>query len=91
MWWQVDLGRVRSLDRLALNWDSSAWPSKYEISASSDGTTFSLVREVAIGSPGWKVDAFPARKARYVRVTNTKSATFNGTGLWDARVFGPAD
>jgi glucose/arabinose dehydrogenase/PKD repeat protein len=91
MWWQVDLGRMRSVDRVALNWDESAWPTKYEISTSPDGTNFSLAREVTIGKPGWTVDPFAARRARYLRVTATKPATFNGVGLWDARVFGPAD
>ena len=91
VWWQVDLGRMRSIDRLALNWDESAWPTKYEISTSPDGSAFSLAREVSNPSPGWSVADFPARKTRYVRVTSTKPATFNGGGLWDARVFGPAD
>jgi glucose/arabinose dehydrogenase len=89
-WWQVDLGCVRSVDRLALNWHNEFAP-EYRIGTSADGVSFTTVAEVSVTRSGWETAAFPARGARYVRVTGVKRSGFGGISFWDARVFGPAD
>jgi PKD repeat protein/glucose/arabinose dehydrogenase len=89
-WWQVDLGSVRKVDTVELNWEA-AYPSSYRIQVSTDGTTFSDAASVSISNPGWRKTTFVARDARYVRVLAVTRATRHGISLWDARVFGPDD
>ena len=89
-WWQVDLGSVRKVSRVELNWEA-AYASRYRILTSSDGTTFTEVADVTTSAPGLKVTNFAAADARYVRVQGVTRATAYGISFWDARVFGPAD
>jgi PKD repeat protein/glucose/arabinose dehydrogenase len=89
-WWQVDLGSVRKVDTVEINWEA-AYPRSYRIQTSTDGTTFSDAATVAISNPGWKKTTFTARDARYVRVLSVTRATGYGISIWDARVFGPDD
>jgi glucose/arabinose dehydrogenase/PKD repeat protein len=88
-WWQVDLGTVKSVDRVEVNWEA-AYASAYRIQTSVDGTTFTTAASVTRGGPGLEATTFPARDARYVRVVADTRATPYGISFWDFRVFGPA-
>jgi len=89
-WWQVDLGSVRKVSKVELNWEH-AYASRYRILTSLDGTSFSEAADVTIGSSGTKASTFSARDARYVRIQGVTRATPYGISFWDARVFGPVD
>ncbi len=89
-WWQVDLGRSRRVSSVSLNWEA-AYASKYTISTSTNGSSFTTAATVTNTASGWKTTTFAARSARYVRVTGTTRATIFGISFWDARVQGPAD
>jgi hypothetical protein len=89
-WWQVDLGRARSVDTVTLNWET-AFASRYTIGTSTNGTTFTTAADVTISSPGVKTSSFTARSARYVRITGVTRATQWGISFWDASVFGLPD
>jgi glucose/arabinose dehydrogenase len=88
-WWQADLGAVRQVDTVSLNWEA-AYASSYKIQVSSDGSTFTDAASVSTTQPGWKTTTFPAAAARYVRVLGVTRATQYGISFWDAQVFGPA-
>jgi len=88
-WWQVDLGSVREINRVELNWQT-AYASRYRIrTRRKSGNSWSTAATVAISSPGLKVHTFPVRNARYVRIEGDQRATSWGLSLWDVRVFGP--
>ncbi|HXG76564.1 MAG TPA: PQQ-dependent sugar dehydrogenase, partial [Gaiellaceae bacterium] len=87
-WWQVDLGSVRSVSEVRLNWET-AYASRYQILTSQDGQSFTLAAEQQATSPGWLSTVFPERGARYVRVLGLTRATPWGFSFWDAEVFGP--
>jgi hypothetical protein len=98
-WWQVDLGRARAVDNLDLTWEYS-FPSRYLISTSLDGATFTDAATVDVpsvpvfrnGDAFDKSTGFPARLARFVRVTSIlRYRPQWGISLWEARVTGPAD
>ena len=89
-WWQVDLGSVRQVDTVVVNWES-AYASQYRISTSTDGTSFTDAATVTNGFAGPKTTTFPARGARYVRITGITRATAWGISFWDVNVYGPAD
>jgi len=89
-WWQVDLGSVRSVSEVRLNWEK-AYASRYQILTSTDGAGFSLAADVTSAAAGWKTTKFAARDARYVRVLGVTRATRWGISFWDAQVYGPED
>jgi hypothetical protein len=86
-WWQVDLGSDQTINRVDLNWEV-AYASQYRIrTRRSRSNAWSTAATVSIGSPGWNVTRFDARRARYVRIVGDTRATPWGISLWDARVF----
>jgi hypothetical protein len=88
-WWQVDLGSVRQIDRVELNWET-AYAARYSIQTrASSGDSWSTAATVTASSPGLRVHTFSARNARYVRIQGDQRATQWGISLWDVRVFGP--
>jgi hypothetical protein len=88
-WWHVDLGSVRQIDRVELNWET-AYASRYRIlTRRSSGGSWSTAATVTTWSAGLRVHTFPVRNARYVRIRGDQRATPWGISLWDVRVFGP--
>ena len=88
-WWQVDLGSIKQVETVGLNWEA-AYASSYQIQVSSDGSRFATVATVSLAAAGWKMTTFTATSARYVRVLGVTRATNNGISFYDAQVFGPA-
>jgi hypothetical protein len=89
-WWQVDLGRSTSVDRVAVHWEA-AYASTYRISTSQDGVSWTTAATPSITSAGERNTTFSTRKARYVRVTGVTRATRYGISFREARVYGAAD
>ncbi len=87
-WWQVDLGAVRRIDEVRVDWER-AFASRYRISTSADGARFSTAAEATIGRPGPATTRFAPRSARYVRIAGLRRATRWGTSFWDVQVLGP--
>jgi glucosylceramidase len=71
-WWMVDLGASNSLNRVDINWYSSASRSyKYKIEVSADNVTFTtVVDKTGNTATGDTSDSFTAT-SRYVRITVT--------------------
>ena len=88
-WWQVDLGSVKQVSRVELDWEG-AYASSYEILVSSDGTSFAQAATASASGPGARSTSFSARSARYVRVHALTRATQWGISFFSAKVFGPA-
>jgi hypothetical protein len=88
-WWVVDLGSVREINRVELNWET-AYASRYRVQTrSSTDNRWSTAENATTSSPGLIVHTFPPREARYVRIRGDQRATAWGISLWDVRVFGP--
>jgi glucose/arabinose dehydrogenase/PKD repeat protein len=85
-WWQVDLGSMKPVDTVSLNWEV-AYASSYKIQISSDGSAFTTVATVSATSPGWKTTTFTETSVRYVRVLGVTRVTVYGISFWDAQVF----
>jgi glucose/arabinose dehydrogenase len=89
-WWQVDLGALRTVDAVELNWET-AYASSYEIQTSTDGVNFATAATENISAPGLRRTTFAPRTARFVRITALSRATMFGISFFDARVYGGTD
>ena len=89
-WWQVDLGSLRTVDTVELNWET-AYASSYRLETSGDGAHFAPAATENISSAGLRRTTFAARAARFVRIRALTRATAFGISLWDARVYGGSD
>ncbi|MFF2569047.1 discoidin domain-containing protein [Streptomyces sp. NPDC058084] len=84
-WIRVDLGSVRSFDRLQLIWDP-AFARAYEVQVSDDGNTWRTLHTTSDGNGD--VDTVEARAtARYVRLQLTARGTGWGYSLHELGVY----
>ena len=97
-WIQVDLGSAVSFDRVDLLWEQ-AYAKTYVVQVSDDGSRWTDAEAVdnsAVPLPFLGADAslqsedFPARTARYVRISGGARATSWGTSLWSLSVIDSA-
>jgi hypothetical protein len=89
-WWQTDLGQVREIDRVTIDWEAS-YASEYRISTSLDGVHFSPAAEVSIRKAGVETTTFPVKTARFVRVTSVQRVNWGrGISFWSFEADGPA-
>lgn len=86
-WIQVDLGQVRALGRIVLNWELAAAQS-YKILVSNDGRNWQTAYAQQQGQGGVEKIALSAR-GRYVRLQGMKRTTGFGYSLWELEVYGP--
>lgn len=96
-WWQVDLGRARQVDSVALTWHV-ARAERYVVATSLDGAEFAPAADVAlrlsperlaeltVSERHTETTRFDARSARYVRVSSLERAPVARDGR--TRLFG---
>ncbi|MEZ0114718.1 acyl-homoserine lactone acylase PvdQ [Catenulispora sp. EB89] len=85
-WLQVDLGSVRQVGRVMLNWEA-AYGKAYNIEVSTDGKNWQTVYSTTTGHGGQEVDRFPATTARYVRMQGVQRGTGWGYSLYQFQVY----
>jgi hypothetical protein len=89
-WWQIDLGRARTVSRIELTNGGSHAPT-YRVGFSTDGVTFQNLPDQT-STIGKKTLDFTERSARYVRITGlTRADPTWGWTLDEFRVYGPAE
>ncbi|GAA0375883.1 hypothetical protein Acor_73220 [Acrocarpospora corrugata] len=86
-WLQVDLGSVRAIKKIVINWEH-AYASAYTIQVSDGSGEWETVRSAA-GIDGVQTLNL-STSGRYVRLHATKRATQWGVSLWEFQVFGTA-
>nr|WP_255645314.1 ThuA domain-containing protein [Actinoplanes polyasparticus] len=87
-WIRLDLGRVRTVNRVKLTWET-AYARAYQIQTSPTGRTWTTVYSTTTGNGG--IDDVPvAATGRFVRVLGTQRATQWGYSLYDVNVYAPA-
>ena len=82
----VDLGSVRSIDRVVLKWEN-AYAKAYLIQVSNDNQNWATVFTQAAGRGATETLDFPSTDARYVRMYGTQRATPYGYSLFEFQVF----
>jgi hypothetical protein len=86
MWFEVDMGSPRRIERVTLQHPTSQMPRGYVVQVSTDGTAW---QEVGRKDDNWgAVDVeFPALTARYVRVETTNSSPYHPWGIAEFAVW----
>ena len=80
MWFQVDMGSAREIERVALEHPNNQQPRGYVVQVSADGQAW---QEVGRKDDNWgSLDVeFPAASTRYVRVETTNSSQYHPFGI----------
>lgn len=86
-WWQVDLGAQREIRSVRTVWET-AYAARYRVQTSLDDTTWSTVRTVTAPRPQARRTSFPARDARFVRISGVERGTPYGYSLFEVGVYG---
>ncbi len=79
-WFRVDMGSAQSFSRIVLDCSSASgdYPRGYQVHVSNDGLNWGSPVATGTGSSGVTTITFAAQTARYIRVTQTGSAS----GIW---------
>ncbi len=86
-WWKVDLGSVKSVGRIVINWEA-AYDTQYSVQVSADNKTYTTVYSTITGDGGTDTITFPAKNARYVKLLCTKRVNSSwGTSFWEFEVY----
>ena len=80
MWFQLDMGSPRVVERVVLEHPASRQPRGYLLQVSADGQAW---QDVGRNDDNWaRVDlSFDAVPARYVRVSTTNSSPYHAWGI----------
>ncbi|MFI8961685.1 discoidin domain-containing protein [Streptomyces sp. NPDC053493] len=84
-WWQADLGSVRRVGRVTLDWER-AYARAYRIELSDDGANWRSVWSTDSGDGGYDTAEFASQQARYVRIHGERRATGWGYSLYEVKV-----
>ncbi|GAA1144433.1 hypothetical protein GCM10009630_48730 [Kribbella jejuensis] len=88
-WYQVDLGSVQLVNRVLMNWLSTAYAKSYQLQVSGSGRTWKTVASTVSGDGGTDDVTFSPIYARYVRMVATKRAVAGSYySFWEFGVFG---
>jgi len=85
-WLQVDLGSVRSVCKVVLNWEA-AYGKQYQIQVSNDASTWTTLYNQTNGAGGVETLTVSG-SGRYVRMYGTQRGTGYGYSLWEFQVYG---
>ncbi|MFF7092177.1 discoidin domain-containing protein [Streptomyces rubradiris] len=83
-WLQVDLGAVKDLCGVDLNWEA-AYAKDFQIQASADGQNWNTLKSVT-GATGGTASYGVSGSGRYVRINGTARGTGYGYSLWEVGV-----
>lgn len=86
-WLQVDLGEVKSVNQVQINWES-AYGRNYTVSASVDGTNWqTMVTITGNTNAGLMSHSFNTVSARYLLLNCTSAAFNSNISVYEFRVY----
>lgn len=90
-WLTVDLGRVRRIGRIVLNWETSA-PLRYVVQLSTDDEHYTNVFEQTEGTQGaFDIVDIQPQEARFIRIDCRERTTSYGFSLYEIEVYPPVE
>ena len=86
-WYVLDLGNNYDLSRVRINWEA-AHPSSYVLEISTDGNTYTKMKQVDNAAAGW-VETAVSGTGRFLRIREvTRALSQYGMSMWDLEVYG---
>lgn len=85
-WLQVDLGKSFTLSRVAINW-YSYYARAYRVLVSSDGRSWTTVKDISSGQGGREEQSFSSRSARYLRIECRTASGSNGYSINELEIY----
>ena len=91
-WFQVDMGSVNTFYRLTLDAATSStdYPRGYQVNVSNDGVSWGNPIASGAGNSALTTINFPTNSARYIRVTQTGSASGTWWSIYEFNLYGVA-
>lgn len=88
-WYQVDLGRIYSIDEIAVSWEVASAKS-FIVEISDNGTTWNMLAAKSNLAAGARVDEFKnlSAKGRFVKLTGSERTTTWGYSIYEFEVYG---
>ncbi|TNJ61953.1 discoidin domain-containing protein [Paenibacillus hemerocallicola] len=87
-WYKIDLGSSRTINRIMLDWQRTAYDAAYSIQLSDDDISYSTVYATTTGDGGMDDIRFASTSARYVKILlTTRAAGSTKASLWEAGVY----
>ena len=88
----VDLGCVRNISKVVIDWEANRYASAYKIMVSENGTNFTEVKSVTGNTSARTEDTFSETKARYVKMQGvTRKSGANEYAVYEMKVFQNVD
>lgn len=86
----VDLGRVRTVNQVVIDWEASRYASSYEIQVSEDQQNWTTVTSVRDNTKALTTDTFATVQARYVKMQGVQRKS-NEYCIYEMKVYGSVD
>jgi hypothetical protein len=88
-WIEIDLGRVTSIDGLAIIWER-AYAAEYQVRVSRDGRSWQTVCTRSRAEAGRDVLTELGTEGRYLRIVGTKPGPFKLISIWEIELLDAA-
>jgi len=88
-WYQIDLGRMYSIDEVAVSWEVASAKSFF-VEVSENGTNWNMLAARSNLPAGARIDEFKglSGKGRYIKLTGTERTTSWGYSIYEFEVYG---
>ncbi|PYI57488.1 discoidin domain-containing protein [Paenibacillus flagellatus] len=87
-WYRIDLGSMKTINRVAIDWLRAGYDIAYSIQLSDDDVAYTTVYSTTTGDGGMDDIRFAAANARYVKLLLTTRASGSAkASIWEAGVY----
>ncbi|MDE6908351.1 MAG: discoidin domain-containing protein [Lachnospiraceae bacterium] len=88
----VDLGEVRTVNKVVIDWEANRYAASYKIQVSADGKNWEDAKSVTGNTNALTTDTFTAKKARYVKMQGVQRKSGAAEyAVYEMKVYGSVD
>lgn len=88
----IDLGQERKISKAVIDWEANRYADSYNIEVSSDGRTWTTVKEVTGNTSAWTTNTFDETTARYVKMQGVqRKSGAQEYAIYEMKVYGSVD
>lgn len=88
----VDLGEIRAVNKVVIDWEANRYAGSYKIQVSEDGKIWEEAKSVTGNTSTLTTDTFTAKKARYVKMQGVQRKSGAAEyAIYEMKVYGDVD